>query len=107
MYVAEFDLEYWNMPWATSKQEFRIAGSARVRVKQVSLLEAEVERRVRFTMKSRRPFVVVVTTKATGQDSHLDGEACIFVATDASIGIPPVHACVEGDRPIRMQATYD
>ncbi|MBI4054160.1 MAG: hypothetical protein HY397_02410 [Candidatus Doudnabacteria bacterium] len=87
MYTIDFEVERFSSNLAWSAQRFEKLGRARVRVEEIEggYYDPLTEVR-RFRAKSRKPFVVVVTTKAGGQDAHLDGDLAVLVAAVDSRG---------------------
>ena len=82
MFQARFQISSFSSTEATSRESFKIAGACRVCVKSIDVYEAPLDRCERYVAKSNKPFVVVITTRATGGDAHINGRTRIVVATD-------------------------
>ncbi len=103
MYKVNFSLDFFGSGLASMSQSFQLAGGARIRVKKSpdSFVGAS-DRRDYFTAKSSKPFVVVITTKADGQDAILDGEIVVLVAVNKNGQMAEVYA--GGNNDIKYRA---
>lgn len=80
-YSVKFSVESFLSTLAWMTEHFSVAGSRKVRVKELTderFVGACDERRV-YIARSNQPFVVTVSRRAGGQDAHLNGQLCVYI----------------------------
>jgi len=82
-YSAKFDVEFFSSNLAWTRQRYALAGSRRVCVCELveEGFEGACNERRTYLATSPQPFVVTVTTRAGGGNSHMNGEITIHIAT--------------------------
>ena len=72
MYTVKFNLEWFSSDLASSSESFIRAGTERVRVRLVDQGNyGPCDGYVTYVAKSRSPFVIIITRRGDGGNSHM------------------------------------
>jgi len=80
VYTLEFPIDTFSGQLAGREEKFFKVGRSRVRIRELEdrFWSSPLETRRWFQAKSRDPFLIIVVTRASGQNAHLDGRIQIL-----------------------------